>query len=601
MLVFTRGVGEEFRLMWTHRYWRGVGAAGLVLLLAGTAQAQLRVVTYNTNTFQSGFPDGVVRLAQPEVDTVIQAIGEENVNGISRAPDIVLLQEQQRPSTTTQDLVDRLNAIYGPGFYARGFETAFTSSGSGTGPLEGFEIRQSVLYRTDSVQLISEDSFGFVSGPVQPRETLLHRFRPTGYGPEADLHIFNAHFEAGDGAGDLTGRFTESVNIRERADSLGAGANVIVAGDLNVDSSFESSFVRLYAEPGTFIEDDVFTGEVGGGAPFSTTVDRTLGDGQVFDPIDRPGVWTNNFSFADIHTQSPFNSGDSSSPFTGGGIDDRFDFILTSGELLDEDGVAIIDGSYRAFGNNGSTFNDQINDGNTININGLTSFTTAELLDALAVASDHLPVVADFQLPAVLDVLADAVPATLQVGEDFDLGVTITNAAAVATVNGADELDFTLSVTGDLAAGATGTDAALGGGVLEMVGLDTATPGLKSGIITVTTSSQGAANALVSIPISFEVLASLLTGDYNADGFVSQADLDLVLLNWGDGVLPGGFDSGALPGGGSFDGLISQNELDGVLLNWGEGTPPSVDTIPEPATLAWLALGVCFATRRRTG
>ena len=94
-------------------------------------------------------------------------------------------------------------------------------------------------------------------------------------------------------------------------------------------------------------------------------------------------------------------------------------------------------------------------------------------------------------------------------------------------------------------------------------------------------------------------LPATITGDYNADGFVSQPDLDLVLLNWGDTDTPDNFDLAALPGGGPFDNLISQNELDGVLLNWGDGTPPSVSAIPEPGTAAALAGLALVASRRR--
>ncbi|MEM7626975.1 MAG: hypothetical protein AAF333_15375 [Planctomycetota bacterium] len=88
-----------------------------------------------------------------------------------------------------------------------------------------------------------------------------------------------------------------------------------------------------------------------------------------------------------------------------------------------------------------------------------------------------------------------------------------------------------------------------------------------------------------------EALVSPLAGDYNADGFVSQADLSLVLLNWGDTVLPPGFESGALEGGGPFDGQVSQNELSGVLLNWGNGSPSPVATVPEPALVWMLGFG----------
>ena len=94
--------------------------------------------------------------------------------------------------------------------------------------------------------------------------------------------------------------------------------------------------------------------------------------------------------------------------------------------------------------------------------------------------------------------------------------------------------------------------------------------------------------------------ASTLPGDYSGDGFVSQADLDLVLLNWGDTTLPAGLDESALDGG--FDGLISQNELDGVLLNWGDGTPPPpANAIPEPATAALMLVSLLPVRRRRGG
>lgn len=91
--------------------------------------------------------------------------------------------------------------------------------------------------------------------------------------------------------------------------------------------------------------------------------------------------------------------------------------------------------------------------------------------------------------------------------------------------------------------------------------------------------------------------AGFLDGDYDGSGFVSQADLDLVLLNWGDSVVPAEWVATQ-----QFDGqLVSQNELDGVLLNWGSGQPPTAAVLPEPSTAGLLlaALGMGAARIRR--
>jgi hypothetical protein len=93
-----------------------------------------------------------------------------------------------------------------------------------------------------------------------------------------------------------------------------------------------------------------------------------------------------------------------------------------------------------------------------------------------------------------------------------------------------------------------------------------------------------------------DVLA--LLGDYNASGQVEQADLDLVLLNWGAGAA-------APPSGWTSDlptGNIDQDELDRVLLNWGNAAGSSLVStssgVPEPASMMLiLAAAACCAIR----
>jgi hypothetical protein len=82
-----------------------------------------------------------------------------------------------------------------------------------------------------------------------------------------------------------------------------------------------------------------------------------------------------------------------------------------------------------------------------------------------------------------------------------------------------------------------------------------------------------------------------LAGDFNGNGNVEQADLDLALLNWGaDGTLPPTGWINDLP-----TGLIDQEELDAVLLGWGNSYPgaAAAPAVPEPhsAVLMLLAGG----------
>jgi hypothetical protein len=436
-----------------------------IWLIATPGAAQLRIVDYNTT-------DG----PRAGLSTVLQAIGEEAVNGFAKPIDVLSLQEQSSSATTTQAIVDLLNGYYGAGTYAR---ATLDGGTNGAG-------RPGLIYNTNTVELVEQIAFGTLSTSAQARQTLRYRLRPVDYGDEAVFYVYSNHYKAGTAGSDLSRRNIEAVALRTNLDALGQGVHAILTGDYNIQSSNESSYQTLLAP----------------------------GDGKVFDPIDSPGNWHDSSAYRSVHTQAPAVS--PSSGLIGGGVDDRFDFQLVTEEFLDDEGLAYIRGSYHAFGNNGThALNGNISSG---------TGAASSVLSALMTASDHLPVVADYQLPAVLDVVTAAIPTTLQLGQAFQLAITVSNAADVLVPLGADELDYTLSTSGNVFGMYSGSDAALGGSNEHFVMFDTTTTGLKTGLITVSTSSQGVAGGTVNLPVSFEVIQFPQNGDFNGNGVVDAAD-----------------------------------------------------------------------------
>jgi hypothetical protein len=534
----------------------GAVAALTVCLAALPATAQLRIVTYNTATGQN--PG--TQTARPETATVLQAIGVELVGGIAKPIDVLILQEQFTMQLTTQSFVDMLNSIYGEGVYARSSLNGQTSDSLARAGRPG------LVYNTQTVQLIGELAFGNVGtndgtdgNPAQqPRSTLRYQLRPVGYDASADFYVYNSHYKSDTGIGNNNRRLVEAQGIRADSDALGEGTHAIYAGDFNIQSSSQAMYQHLLS----------------------------AGPGQAFDPVNSPGSWNNNANFASLHTQSPAVTSQFSGQTTGG-VDDRFDFQLVTGELLDSEGMSYIPGSYRAFGNNGThgCCNNSIADG---------TGASPAVLDALQKASDHLPVVADYQLPAAMGVDFAPVPSIVTLGASISFGVTISNIADVVAIHGADELDYTLSVSGDLFGGATGMDLPLGGGNTHQVALDTSTVGMKTGVITVSSSSQGAANALQTFPISFDVVAGFLAADFDENGFVDAADLATWRMNFSaaDGVTKSMGDAnldGVVDGA---DFLAWQRQFDTAGASLASGS------VPEPGAAALLLLGMATVIRR---
>ena len=120
---------------------------------------------------------------------------------------------------------------------------------------------------------------------------------------------------------------------------------------------------------------------------------------------------------------------------------------------------------------------------------------------------------------------------------------------------------------------------------LYVIDRDTAIPTLVGGPYTNATYGTGMA-------FSNPVPEPAFSGDLNADGFVGQADLDIVLNAWGTSPPS---DPRADT---NDDNSVGQYDLDTVLNDWGLGVPPGAP-VPDPATSVLLALGGMAVMQRR--
>lgn len=171
------------------------------------------------------------------------------------------------------------------------------------------------------------------------------------------INVITAHFKAGSTSADASDRLTQTNAIMSTLASQPNG-NYLLTGDFNLPSSTEASYQALINNSNAAI--------------------------RFRDPVNFNGNWNNNALFAQLHTQSTVVSG---SCKAGGGMDDRFDFILADRRIMgDSMGIGYLPGSYLALGQDGLRFNNSIN-------SPANNSVPPSVLTALAEMSDHLPVV----------------------------------------------------------------------------------------------------------------------------------------------------------------------------------------------------------------
>lgn len=256
----------------------------------------------------------------------------------STNPDIILMQEIV-DEAVCDTILNRLNIVREE--FAR---AAFTN---------GYDTDNMLFYRTSKFTLLSQDTI----------QTDLRDFAEYVLTVNSNqIRFYCGHLKASQGSDNEQRRLLEVTVLRNWLnDSIPLGAEFVVVGDMNF----------YFDEP----------------AYYKLTDSEANNNGRSKDPLELPGNWHNNITYAGIHTQSTrdttFGGGAS------GGLDDRFDFIFIYYDLNNNSGVEYLDGSYRAYGQDGNHFNQSVNEGGNDSV-------SVYVADALFYASDHLPVYADF-------------------------------------------------------------------------------------------------------------------------------------------------------------------------------------------------------------
>jgi endonuclease/exonuclease/phosphatase family metal-dependent hydrolase len=431
---------------------RRAAALACVLIAAVPASGQLRVVTYNVAQLNGNLN---------ALEDVFAAMHADDVNGYAVPISVIVLQEVQSGDQT--QLASRLNASAPSGVsYTTATFTVLGNENNAAGA-------QAMFYNASRVVEDVSAHADIFTGASRYADRW--KLDLVGYdAPDASFYIYSMHLKAG----------TDSPEEREQgaaavladAETLPAGAHIIYAGDMNVYSNSEPAYT-LFTTP------DVAS---------------------AIDPLGT-GSWAGSGN-AIKHTQSPCNSG---CPLVGGGMDDRFDLMLPTASFHDDDGLAIIDATYRALGNDGQHYNQSINSGSNSYYPGDLARSNA-LADDLFNASDHIPVVADFQVPAVMVAIMDPSFGRVIQGGAADVIVFLGNNAVATVPEGADELNYIAQGSGDLSGLATGAVPALAGLTPLPFAIDTSATGAVSGTVGVTSTSEATQDNLVVLPASGTVV-----------------------------------------------------------------------------------------------
>lgn len=286
-------------------------------------------------------------------------------------PDVFTVNEMGASLSNAQRILSNVLNVNGINYYAR----------AGYQNFSGGSLANMLFYDSRKLTLLSQNAI-----PTSTRDFNFYTFQPkipshVQLADTAYITFIVVHLKAGTTSSDATERASMTQTLMNYLAANNLNGNYVLMGDMNLYNSSEQAYQNLIN----------YSGE----------------SYRFYDPVNKQGSWHENSLFADWHTQSTSSSGNGC--MSSGGLDDRFDFILASKDIMQGNRrYTYVPGSYKTIGNDGLHYNTSIVSSPT------NSSVPANVLSALSANSDHLPV----QLKIKSDTL-------LSVAENEDLHIHV--------------------------------------------------------------------------------------------------------------------------------------------------------------------------------
>lgn len=283
-------------------------------------------------------------------------------------PDVLVCQEiSANPQNSYAFIQDNVMNVNGETAYR---SAAFTNNNFSS-------LVNMLYYNSDKVGLLRQEAVtrdGSNQFLVRVIDIYHMYYKDPNLSATSDTVFFTvvaAHLKAGNSSSDAADRSAAAAALMNYLSNNMIRGNVLLMGDLNVYTDQEGAMQNL--------------------TNFS---DQSV---RFYDPIDQLGNWSSNNTYRFYHTQSTRSSNTNGGCFSGGGMDDRFDFILTQFPVLaPTNDFRYIDDSYRALGQDGRDYNQELD----VNNNSLPTVIAQSIYDI----SDHLPVKMEVEVDKLLGV-----------------------------------------------------------------------------------------------------------------------------------------------------------------------------------------------------